>query len=132
MKLCFPIATDEGLASSIYGHFPSAPWFLIVDIEKGDTGVVANCDRDNPYAGCNPFAALKGRQLDGIVVGGIGDEAVRVMNLCGFRVYQTSTSAVTDSMELFRQGLLPEVTIKDSHLEGRCAGSGGGGCNHHH
>ena len=95
MKLCFPIITGAGMESTIYGHFASAPWFLIVDTEIRQTYVLANCDEKNLYAGCNPFMALRDLNLDGIVVGGIGDDALRTMNMCGFRVYQAMSASVT-------------------------------------
>ena len=133
MKLCFPIATGEGMASTIYGHFASAPWFLIVDTEISQTYVLANCDYNNLYSGCNPFMALRDRQLDGIVVGGIGDDALRTMNMCGFRVYQAISASVRENVELFEQQVLTEVELQNSHLEGSCADmEGERTCGHCH
>jgi hypothetical protein len=34
MKICFPVAEDRGINSIIYGHFNSAPFFLIVDADS--------------------------------------------------------------------------------------------------
>jgi predicted Fe-Mo cluster-binding NifX family protein len=133
MKLCFPVVTDEGMESKIYGHFASAPLFLIVDTLTRQSTVIANCDPSNPFGGCNPFSALKGQQLAGIIVGGIGDESVRVMNLCGFKVYQALSSVLAENIAPFAENSLPEVTVQQSHLEGRCsAGEGGHQCQHHH
>jgi len=133
MKLCFPVVTDEGMESRIYGHFASAPLFLIVDTLTRQSTVITNCDQGNPYGGCNPFSALKGQQLAGIIVGGIGDESVRVMNLCGFKVYQALSSVLAENIASFEEDNLPEVTVQQSHLEGRCsAGEGGQQCQHHH
>jgi predicted Fe-Mo cluster-binding NifX family protein len=120
------------MGSTIYGHFASAPLFVIIDSRTRQSTAVANCDPENPYGGCNPFSALRGRQLDGIVVGGIGDESVRVMNLCGFRVYQAQSPAVADNVALFEKDGLPEVTVQQSHLEGRCSGGEGHACSHSH
>ena len=132
MKIGFPVVTDEGVESTIYGHFASAPLFLIIDTHTGESSVIANCDPANPYGGCNPFSALKGERLDGIVVGGIGDESVRVMNMCGFRVYQAHSPAVAHNLPLFEEKGLEEVTVQQSHLEGRCSGGSGQGCSHKH
>jgi predicted Fe-Mo cluster-binding NifX family protein len=121
------------MASTIYGHFASAPWFLIVDTVIRQTYVLANCDEKNPFAGCNPFIALRDRQLDGIVVGGIGDDALRTMNMCGFRVYQARSSSVQNNVELFEQHVLTEVELQNSHLEGNCTPQEGGRtCGHCH
>lgn len=133
MKLCFPVVTDEGMESKIYGHFASAPLFVIVDTLTRQSDVIANCDQGNPYGGCSPFSALNGRQLDGIIVGGIGDESVRVMNMCGFKVFQAHSPAVAENVALFEENGLPEVTVQQSHLEGRCSsGEGAHACSHQH
>ena len=121
MKLCFPTAAGEGMDSKIYGHFASAPWFLIVDTAIRQSYVLANCDHDNLYAGCNPFLALRDRNLDGIVAGGIGDDALKTMNMCGFRVYQAISDSVQENVELFEQQALSEVELLSSHLERSCA-----------
>jgi len=133
MKLCFPVATDVGMNSEIYGHFTSAPLFVIIDTETRQSSVIANCDRDNPYGGCNPFSALKGERLDGIIVDGIGDESVRVMNMCGFKLYQAESPAVAKNIALFETDSLAELIAQESHLEGRCSdGEGEHKCNHEH
>lgn len=133
MNVCFPVTADAGMESAIHGHFASAPFFLIIDTQTRQGSAVANCDSANPFAGCNPFSALRGRHLDGIVVGSIGDDAVRAMNICGFRIYQASSPSVAENTALFEGNSLPEVVVQQSHLEGRCnAGEGGHGCNHHH
>ncbi|MEI6205792.1 MAG: NifB/NifX family molybdenum-iron cluster-binding protein [Desulfuromonadales bacterium] len=131
MNICFPVIIDAGLDSTIYGHFASAPFFLIIDTDTLQSRVIANCDHVNPFAGCNPFTALNGLQLDSIIVGSIGDDSVRVMNICGFRVYQARSASVAENAALFECGSLPEVTLLQSHMEGRCsAGEGGHTCNH--
>ena len=133
MNICFPVIADAGIESMIYGHFASAPFFVIIDTDTGQSSLIANCDSDNPYAGCNPFSALRGQQLDGIIVGGIGDDSVRVMNMCGFTVYQAASLSVSENATLFTTNALPVVEVLQSHLEGRCSsGESGHGCNHHH
>jgi len=133
MKVCFPIITGEGLDSTIYGHFASAPWFLIVDTGSRQSYVIANSDENSLYGGCNPFMALRNRQLDGIVVGGIGDDALRTMNMCGFRVYQANSASVRENISLFEQKLLQELEVMNSDQEGQCSDQGGektcGGCH---
>ena len=133
MKVCFPVLTDQGLASTIYGHFSSAPFFLVIDTLTKKTTAIANCDPRNPDAGCNPFLALTHLHLDGIVVGGIGDVAVRLMNSIGFKVLEAQTASVEESVAQFEQNALAEVIACDSHLEGRCSDDEGPRtCNHTH
>jgi predicted Fe-Mo cluster-binding NifX family protein len=133
MKICFPVITEEGLDSTIYGHFASAPWFLVVDTSCMQSYVIANCDQNNLYGGCNPFMALRGLKLDGIVVGGIGDDALRAMNMCGFRVFQAEGASVRENVERFQLQALHELEMLYSELEGTCAGHADertcGGCH---
>ena len=34
MKVCFPVEKNEGINSVVYGHFGSAPAFVMVDTER--------------------------------------------------------------------------------------------------
>jgi predicted Fe-Mo cluster-binding NifX family protein len=133
MKVCFPVVTDEGMGSNIYGHFASAPCFLIVDTVTRQTYTLANCDGKNLFSGCNPFIALRDQELDGIVVAGIGDDALRTMNSCGFRVYEANSSSVRENAELFEHHALTEALLQNSHLEGSCNDQEGARtCGHCH
>jgi predicted Fe-Mo cluster-binding NifX family protein len=77
--------------------------------------------------------ALRDRKLDGIVGGGIGDDALRTMNMCGFRVYQAISASVRENVELFEQQALTEVELQNSHLEGICTDpEGERTCGHCH
>jgi predicted Fe-Mo cluster-binding NifX family protein len=33
MKVCFAVQKDEGIESAVYGHFGSAPAFVVIDTE---------------------------------------------------------------------------------------------------
>jgi predicted Fe-Mo cluster-binding NifX family protein len=130
MRVCIPVAVDGGSHGAIFGHFASAPYFEIVDTDSGQSSVIANCDPRDPYAGCDPFAALHGLALDGVIAGGVGDEAVRVMNICGYVVYQAVSLSVAENLALFEQGGLAVIEIVDSQAEGRCGEESDQSCNH--
>jgi predicted Fe-Mo cluster-binding NifX family protein len=133
MKVCFPVIANHGLQSTVYGHFASAPLFLEVDTDSGEASAIPNCDKFNPDAGCNPFKALTGRQLDGVVVGGVGDTLLDMLNMMGFRVYEAQTESVQENIELFGRQELPEVKRQNSAEAGMCGdGCGDGSCNHDH
>lgn len=133
MNICFPVAADKGLNSELYGHFASAPFFLVVDTVSGRSSTIVNGDPENPFAGCNPFAALRRQNLDAIIVDGIGDDALRTMQFCGFRVFQAEAPAVSDNLGPFDRKLLREIELQQSHREGRCSsGESGCNCSHHH
>jgi predicted Fe-Mo cluster-binding NifX family protein len=135
MKVCFPISEDFGVKSTVYGHFNSAPFFLVVDTDTKETLTIANCDPKNPLAGCDPFSALKVYNIDGIIAGCMGDSALQAMNLCGFRVFEAESENLIENMELFKQEKLQESVVQNSAAEGRCSdgeSSSGEGCGHDH
>lgn len=123
MKICFPALKNLGVSSTIYGHFASAPLFLEVDTDTDSVSEIPNCDKSDPDAGCNPFKALAGRQFDGVVVGGVGDGSLQMLNFLGFRVFQAQSESLQDNLELFARKALTEVVMQDSAEEGRCAGA---------
>lgn len=133
MKVCFPVIANQGLQSTIYGHFASAPLFLEVDTETNEVTSIPNCDQSAPDAGSNPFKALTGRQLDGVIVGGVGDGMLQLLNMMGFRVFEAETESLKKNIELFANNALLEVEMKNSAEEGKCGGDDDSdGCNHSH
>jgi len=133
MRVCFPVIKDEGMASTIYGHFASAPQFMLVDTETEETSAIPNHDASAPEAGCNPFRALAGSQLDGVIVGGVGDNLLELLNMMGLRVYEAQSESVRENVELFGNRELPELKKQGSVEAGRCdGGEDGHQCSHSH
>lgn len=126
MKLCFPTTADRGLESEVFGHFGSAPIFVVVDAATDEVTAISNGGRVHQHGACNPLAGLAGHHIDAVVVGGIGGGALFKLNSAGIRVFQAQEGTVADNVALFRKELLPEY--QPGH---RCGGHGhGGGCSH--
>ncbi len=131
MKICFPTVTNQGIDGTVFGHFGSAPHFVIVDTETEEAEFVDNCDSLAPHAGCNPFMALFNRQLDGVIVGGLGDGMLEMLNMGGYRVYQAESESIRENVELFKQNSLCELQMQLSAEAGLCSGADAEhGCNH--
>ncbi|WP_129125041.1 NifB/NifX family molybdenum-iron cluster-binding protein [Geomonas oryzae] len=126
MKICFPVECNEGLSSSVFGHFGSAPGFLVVDSNTDECTAINNGDRVHQHGACNPVAGLGGHEVDAIVVGGIGGGALYKLNAAGMRVFQARPGTVAENMALFKANELPE------YLPGHtCGGHGHShGCSH--
>jgi predicted Fe-Mo cluster-binding NifX family protein len=120
MKICFPIAANNGLDSELFNHFASSPLFLIVDSESNDVEAVENCDPQAPEKGCNPFAALQGRNLDAIVVDAIGDAIHQTMNMCGYRVYSANSTNLRQLVEALKKEQLEMIEPFYSQDAGQC------------
>lgn len=126
MKLCFPVEVHEGLESSVYGHFGSAPFFLVFDTLSQEMTTINNCDLYHAHGACNPLKALNGQQVDAVIVGGIGGGALVGLSRLGIRVLRSAGGTVRDNATLFHRNQLQEFTL--SHT---CGGhSHDGACSH--
>jgi predicted Fe-Mo cluster-binding NifX family protein len=124
MKVCFAVQRDEGLESTVYGHFGSAPAFIVVDTEEQTASGIVNRDRNHAHGACNPMAAIGGQKVDAVVVGGIGAGALMRLNSEGIRVFRAAGPSVKFNLSLINENRLPELTMQQT-----CAGHQGG-CGH--
>jgi predicted Fe-Mo cluster-binding NifX family protein len=124
MKVCFAVQRDDGLDSTVYGHFGSAPAFIVVDTEQETAAAIANRDRNHEHGACNPMAAIGGQKVDAVVVGGIGAGALMRLNAEGIKVFRAAGPSVKSNLALINENRLPELTVQQT-----CAGHQGG-CGH--
>jgi predicted Fe-Mo cluster-binding NifX family protein len=126
MKVCFAVEKDNGIESTVYGHFGSAPVFIMVDTETGKVGTVDNRDLNHVHGACNPIQAIGGAAVDAVVVGGIGAGAISGLNARGISVYAAAAETVNQNLGLLKEGKLSLLTLQHA-----CGGHGQGGCGHH-
>lgn len=124
MKVCFAVQENEGISSSVYNHFGSAPEFVIVDTEDDKTTSVKNRDKEHSHGACNPIAAIGGQQIDALVVGGIGAGALMKLNSEGIKVFRSVASTIEENLTLLTEKKLPEMTAHQT-----CSGHQKG-CGH--
>lgn len=124
MKICFPVESDKGLDSDVFGHFGSAPLFVVFDTDSNAVGTIHNQDLGHVHGMCDPLKALNSKKVDAIVVGGIGAGAINKLNGMGIRVYKALSPNVQGNIELFEKNTLPEMRIEHA-----CSGHAGG-CGH--
>lgn len=126
MKIAFSSQDDKGAESTVYGHFGSASFFIIVESEDGTVETVANQDREHMHDHCQPLKALGKQSVDAVVVGGIGAGALQGLHAGGIKVYRGVEGTVDENLKLIKAGHLPEFTFEQT-----CAGHGpNGGCSH--
>lgn len=123
MKLCFPIESNDGIESIVYGHFGSAPMFIIYDMDTDAIEIINNQDLSHAHGMCSPIQALDGKLVDAIVVGGIGAGAISKLNAMGIKVYRASEDTIKKNIDLFKNKSVPEITIDNA-----CGQHGG--CGH--
>ena len=121
MKICFPVESDKGLDSEVFGHFGSAPIFVVFDTDTELIDTINNQDLGHAHGRCSPLKALDGKMVDVIIVGGIGAGAINKLNAMGIKVYRASKGTVRDNIGLFESNPTPEITVAHA-----CGGHAGG------
>lgn len=126
MKIAFPAAENRGVNSLVYDHFGSARFFILIRTDNGEIESIVNQNGEHKHGQCQPLLALGGSNVDAVVVGGIGGEALRKLRSAGIRVYRAAAGTVQENLELIRSGRLTELAMDQS-----CVGHGpGGDCAH--
>ncbi len=125
MRICFPTETLQGIDSLVYGHFGSAPSFVIVDTQNMNVVEISNGDLHHVHGMCQPLKALSGQQVDAVVVAGIGMGALMGLQTQGITVFRAEEGTVRHNVDLIQNGKLPQFDSRFS-----CAGHSGGGCAH--
>jgi len=121
MKVAIPVAEDCGLESLVYGHFGSAPVFVLVDSETMSVESLGNRDQAHVHGQCSPMQALAGTSPDAVVVGGIGAGAVRGLRAAGIKVYRCDGGTVAQAVRQLKAGELPEMN-EDTACRGHAGG----------
>lgn len=110
MRVCFPVKSNEGLKSVPYGHFGTAPTFIIVDLENNEVKTVGNGDLGHEHGKCQPMKALSGETVDAVIVGGIGAGAINKLNSMGIKVYKALEGNIESNLEALKLGKLSEFS----------------------
>jgi predicted Fe-Mo cluster-binding NifX family protein len=126
MKVCFPVLQNKGLESEVYGHFGSAPAFIIIETADNSITTINNGDEQHAHGACDPLKKFNNENIDALVVGGLGLGALQRLNQAGIRVFQAQALSVKENIEKLRSNSLFEFTPQQC-----CAGHGpGSGCGH--
>jgi predicted Fe-Mo cluster-binding NifX family protein len=124
MRICVPTETLQGMNSKVYGHFGSAPGFVIVNTDDMNVEEIRNGDLHHAHGMCQPLKALGGREVDAVIVAAIGMGALMKLQAQGIKVYRAAQGTVGLNVELIRDGSLPQFDASFT-----CAGHEGG-CAH--
>ncbi len=113
MNICVPVENNDGLNSKVYGHFGSAPFFAICDVEGGKVEFIDNGNQHHEHGQCNPLGAIAGKSVSGILVGGIGARALQHLNAGGIKVFRAPQGPLSQALEMFKKSELPEMLATD-------------------
>ena len=114
MNICMPVTEDRGLESPLSLHFGSAPVFLLVDTATLTCRAVPNHNAHHAHGMCQPLAALAGEAVDGLVVGGIGPNALARLGAAGIEVFRCEHATVGEALAALEAGRLRQVSLEDA------------------
>ena len=123
MKVCFPVKLNEGMESVPYGHFGSAPEFVIVNLEDNTVKSIGNGDLNHEHGKCQPIKAISGETIDAVVVGGIGQGAIIKLRSMGIKIYKSEAGTIEGNIALLKDNKL--IEFSSTHT---CDHDG---CGHH-
>lgn len=123
MKICIPVSENKGLKSIPFGHFGSAPIFVVCNLNNYEVSTINNGDLEHEHGKCQPLKALNGENVDAVIVGGIGQGAIMKLNSMGIKVYKAIEGDIKENIEMLKQNKLNE--FPQNHT---CSHDG---CGHH-
>lgn len=121
--IAIPSMTDSGLESDICAHFGSCEYFTIVKVEDGkieEVVAISNASPNGEHNCAAPAILLKGKNVDAVVVSGIGGRPLMSLTENGIRVYGGAFGHISDAIQDYKTGALEELTDR-----GTC------NCSHH-
>lgn len=120
MRLCIPVETKEGLQSRTYGHFGSAPCFLIYDTDKKAAKTVANDSAHHSHGMCHPLGVLGTSSIDAVVCRGMGARAVQKLNEAGIKAFRATGETAADIIKQYEVHELEEITMQNACAQHGC------------
>jgi predicted Fe-Mo cluster-binding NifX family protein len=128
LKIAVPTNNPGGMAATRSDHFGHCDLFTIIDVENGKVaGVDTFPNVEHGASGCLvPVKLLKERNVDALVVGGMGMRPLQGFNEVGIDVYFASPQEFQDVQTVVEGFLGNKLTVM--HPQQAC--KGGGDCHH--
>lgn len=120
MRICIPTTTKDGKMADVYGHFGSAPYFTIYDIEHDAVEIIDNSNQHHAHGMCHPANAIARRRIDAVVCTGMGARAIQKLNDSGIKVYRATAGTVSDTISKFINGGAEEITVEGACSQHSC------------
>jgi len=114
MRICVPTEMNSGLKAEVFGHFGSAPYFTVVDIEKKSVETIRNVDQHHGHGMCHPMGVLAAKKIDAVVCAGMGVRAIQKLNEAAVKVFQAQGRTVEDIIKAYQHNDLTELTVENA------------------
>lgn len=117
-------AQEGSLNAAVDPRFGRCQCLVLVNQENGQCEYIPNPGvGSSGGAGIQTAQSLVDRRVETVLVGHIGPKAMAVFQRAGIKVFGDITGTVQESIELYRQGKLPQLNEANSVAH---AGMGGG------
>jgi len=122
MKICIPIANNDGIESKVNAHFGSALNFLIYNEAEKSFEIIANGNAHHSHGMCQPLSQLNGKEIDVIICGGMGVRAVQKLNQGGVKAFRAKAQNLTveEILDCFKNNELEEITVNSACQDHNC------------
>jgi predicted Fe-Mo cluster-binding NifX family protein len=120
MRICVPVTDNNGLKSSVFTHFGSAPYFFIYNIGQETFEIISNRNRQHIHGKCNPLKMLTGYNINIVVCLGIGARAVQELGKGGIKVYKVAANTAKQAVDKYRQHIFQEVKAENACTSHSC------------
>ena len=111
MKFAVPITYPEGMDSEINDHFGMAEFFAIFDMEGDKVSnfeIVQNTPSSESHEPRIQF--LKGKGVEAVIVGGIGQHMVMTLEKAGIGVYKGAVDTVANAIGDYNADMLTKIS----------------------
>lgn len=117
-RLAIPIEKNLGLQSVIAQHFGRAPAYAIVTESKELVSTIDNIS-DHFGGKGKPPELLKEKNIDILLCGGLGPNAIKLFENFGIEVFVGAKGTIEETIDLFKAGQLSMATDENACKEHR-------------
>lgn len=120
MKVIVPLDKQAGLTSKVCGHFGSAPFYAVADMDANTFEIIPNSSNHHDHGSCTPAGFFSGLGISALLCNGIGAGAAAKLQSMGIAVYRAEMApTLEESLRRFSTGILKKMTPQQT-----CQGHG--------
>ena len=108
-------AREKDLNSAIDPRFGRCFYFMLVDLKSNETEIIDNLGEDvSGGAGIQAAQKLVKKNIEAVITGSVGPNAMEILQAAGIKVYQAVESNVRENLTKFQAGELNLITTPNA------------------
>ena len=109
-------AREKDLNSVIDPRFGRCFYFILVDLKSNETEIIDNMGEDvSGGAGIQAAQKLAKKDVEAVITGSVGPNAMEILQAAGIKVYQAVDSNVKENITKFQAGELNLITTPNAN-----------------